>query len=148
MSDALAQLVADFEQGFVVHDEVGLPNADYEGPRDMDRAPTGEPYVTVCSGCILEPNEAPAIWYTERNFAMSDWLMSAKGLAGESAGARNLYWREKPRWVEAEFVPVDQVAAMNDAALKRCMHIKVGFVYSRLLVSTMRPDGTEDSDAG
>ena len=141
----LEQAAAEFESGFIVHPEVGCPNADYEGPLDMSKAPTGERYEIVCSGCILDDGEAPAIWYANQHFAISDWLGTAKGYAGERGG-RHLYWRRKPEWVEAEFVPVDQVAAINSDALKRCMRIKIGYVYSRFVVSTMDPSGKEDSE--
>jgi hypothetical protein len=146
----LEQAAAEFESSFIVHPEVGCPNADYEGPLDMSRAPTGEPYATILSGAQARDGEAVPIWYTDITMAAQDWIDMARhyangGASGEPLGT-HLYWRDKPRWVEAEFVPVDQAAAMNDAVLRIFTPMKIGFIYSRFVVSTMDPSGKEDGD--
>ena len=146
MTDRFTRAADAFETGLIAHPEVGKPVGDYDGPRNMDQAPTGEPYVEVTSDGVWDAGASIPGWYSSKTFALELWSEAARAYA--KTRGRHLYWRDKPRWVEAEFIPVDQVAALNDPVLRRVTVIKVGFIYSRLLVSTMDPTGKEDSDAG
>lgn len=140
----LAEAIAAFEAKFVVHGEVGLPNADYDGPVDPSRAPTGEPYVVLVSSGPKADGERPRFLYTSEADAVADWLHYANEYA-EGAG-RHLYWRRRPEIVSHDFVPIQQAAALRDERLRDCLTLPLCYVYSRLVVSRMRPDGTEDSE--
>lgn len=142
----LAEALLEFESGFTVHREAGIPVGDYDGPRDMNTAPTGEPYVTLTSDGPRDTNEPVPCWYDNEELAAAVWLSAAKhyGTTGPCEHARNLYWLERPRFVRCEFVALNQAEALQEPALRESIHIDVGYVTCRLLVSRFKPDGTED----
>lgn len=143
-----AEAILDLEQTFVVHHDAGYPDGEYDGPLDMTLAPNGEPYVVVSGDGILDENERVRCWYSDEEFAIECWLHAAKHYAtsGPRKGATHLYWRDKPAFVGAEFVALNQAAALQDPRLRDSINIEVGYVYSRLLVSRLNPDGKDDSD--
>lgn len=142
----LAEAMIEFESGYTVHREIGFPVGDYDGPRDMNRAPSGETYDTLTSDGLRKRGDPVPCWYVDEGLAVSVWLDAAKhyGEAGDRRFARNLYWLERPRFVRAEFIAVHQADLLQDPALADSLQIDVGYVTSRLLISRFRPDGTED----
>ena len=131
----LEEAIEAFEKDFTVSSEVGWPNDDNVlGRLDMSRAPTGEPYVCVVSGGIKEQGKSFPAHYTSEALAAEAWLTSAWEYA-ERRGGKTLYWRDRPRWIEGEFVALDQASAMNDPDAAAPPVLKIGHVYSRMLVS-------------
>lgn len=139
----LDEAVADFESGLTVHTEVGFLVPDHPGTRDLELAPCGEPYVTVVSGAIKRRGERTPIWYAFEDDAIDAWLAMAR-ITAEAQG-RHLYWRERPQWETEEYIAVDQAKMIGDQRARADIVLKIGYVYSRLLVTNLLPDGTEDA---
>lgn len=138
----LEEAIADFESGFTVHDQVGCDaGAEYEGPRDMSRAPTRERYVTLTSGGLKAESDPVPSWFASEQDAVDFWLMEAKHYARDR-GAQ-LYWREKPEVVATTFLNVNQAAAIQDQRLRNTLSVELHFVWCRLVVSKKDPSGRE-----
>jgi len=119
----LDEAIAAFEKDFTVVSVAGFPDVDLDGRFDMDRAPSGARYVEVRSG-----------WFESEDEGAEGWLREAWRYA-EDRGGSVLYWREQPTWHSAEFIAVNQAALLNDRVLRSAISLRLGVVYSRLLVS-------------
>lgn len=139
----LDEAVAEFEAGFTVHTEVGFDTGREAVGLDRGCAPCGEPYVMIVSGAIKRQGECTPIWYAFEDDAIDAWLAMARVYA-EGQG-RHLYWCERPRWEPREFVALDQAGMIGDPRARADIVLKVGVVYSRLVVTNLLPDGTEDA---
>ena len=155
----LAEAILQAESYFQVHHEAGAEEWFYKGDervasattRDMSRAPCGERYVTLTSGGVRDPGEPMAMWFADSGRAASYWLFSVEDYA-ESVAPKSewpklhLYWRSKPEWHSVEFVALDQAQLLGTAhpLLAEAMQMTAGVVWSRLLISKLRPDGTEE----
>ena len=138
----LDEAVTQFESTLTVHDQMGCPaDAEYDGPMDFSRAPTGEPYITLTSGGIKKPGYRVPAWFADKDEAIAFWLMEAKHYAKEHG--TQLYWREKPELTMQTFVAIDQASAILKKALHDTMSVELWFVWSRLLVSKKGPNGKE-----
>ena len=155
----LAEAILTAESYFQVHREIGYAEPFYkdgrpvEGAetRDMTFAPCGQQYVTLTSGGIKDQRELMPMWFAEESRAVSYWLFSVEDYA-ESVAPRDdwkklhLYWRDMPTWNPIEMVAVDQAALLaNSHPLHgEAMVMTAGVVWSRLLITKLRPDGTEE----
>jgi hypothetical protein len=152
--------VANISALFTVHDERGHP-ADWvdqndkvvgSGARDMNTAPNGEPYEVLTSygaGAKL-PADALVMFQSER-LALQWWYDEVKAWAEElqpdhSKWLRlHLYWRDKPVFHKATYLVMNQAELLGTASPLAAVHsIDLGFVWSRLLISKVGPDGEED----
>lgn len=132
----LEEVIAEFESALTVHDQVGCDaGAEYDGPRDMSRAPTGERYVTLTSGGLKAEGAPIPSWFANEEDAIDFWLMEAKHYARERG--EQLYWREKPEMVSSAFLNVNQAAAIQDRRLRNTLSVELYFVWCRLLVSKL-----------
>lgn len=131
----LAEAVRAFELEFTVHDEAGFPVADYSGPLDMSRCPTGERYVTVTSGGV----GAIGAYFVDPDVAIEAWLVQAKRYADQDINKHHLYWRTRPQLVSVSLVAIDQAAAMRHEWLRETVAIDVNFVACRLVISEREP---------
>ena len=135
----LEEAVAAFESQMTVHDAVGYAVGEYDGPKDMSRAPTGERYITLTSGGVkAEGGPMPALFAREAD-AVGYWLSEAEYLSKKHG--KQLYWREKPVMLTQTFVAVNQAEAMQDQRLRDSLSVELHTVWCRLLVSTKGPDG-------
>ena len=141
----LDEAVAEFEAGFTVHVEMGFPAGEHGRVIDLSRAPCDEPYVVVISGAVRRQGDPVPIWYAFEEDAVEAWVAMAR-VHAEGRG-RHLYWRERPRWEAEDFVAVNQARMVGDPRTRADIALNIGYVYSRLLVSNLRPDGAEDPDA-
>lgn len=155
----LAEAILTAEGYFQVHREIGYAEPFYKGDdpvegaetRNWSRAPCGQRYVTLTSGGIKELGYPIPMWFADADRAASYWLFSVEDYA-ESVAPRDdwkklhLYWRDVPTWNPIEMVAVDQAALFaNSHPLQGdVMAMTVGVVWSRLLISKLRPDGTEE----
>ena len=130
----LLDMIAAFEKDFRVSPEVGYADDRLEGRADMARAPTGERYVSVTSGGLKDEGEAMPGWFATEALAIDAWLRSAWKYA-EDRGGHDLYWRERPVYQEAEYIAINQAALMGDPRFRDAITLRLGCVYSRLLVS-------------
>lgn len=131
----LASVVKAFELEFVVHDEVGFAVGEYDGPKDMSRAPNGERYVTVTSGGV----GSIGAYFVDEDAAIDAWLVQAKRYADADMNKHHLYWRTRPQLVSVSLVAIDQAAAMRHEWLREVVAIDVKFVACRMLVSEREP---------
>lgn len=155
-----AEAVAKVNALFTVHEERGRP-ADWvdqndkvvgHGARDMETAPNGEPYETLTSygvGARL-PEQALAMFQSE-GLAVQWWFDEVCEWATEISKDRarwprlHLYWRDKPVFHKTTFIAMNQAELLGTASPLAAVHnIDLGFVWSRLLISTVGPDGKED----
>jgi hypothetical protein len=139
----LADAVAAFEADYTVHDAMGFPVGDYDGPMDLARAPTGEKYICLTSGGIKKPGQPVASWFVFEEEAVTWWLAEARHYRIEVSGARHLYWRHRPSLVTASFVNVQQAAALQDDRLRDSLSVELRYVSSWLVLSDKDPAGKE-----
>lgn len=151
-----AQVLADVEAKFIVHDEIGLPimsigddGAEFDtGARNMGRAPTGESYVTVMSGGIRPEGNPVPVLFGDEDRAWRWWYYAvldyAETIAPEADWQKlHLYWRDRPEFSFAEYITVDGAQRLQRG--EPIFNQRLGTVFSRLLISKLRPDGTEES---
>lgn len=150
----IGELILNLESRFTVHHDVGVPALHYDqndkasdsGARDMTRAPNGEKYVTVVSGGIKEPHDPPPVMFSEESPAVKWFLWAVEDIADELEPARSewknlhLYWRDKPVWLTAEYVAIEQAKLLQEASpLADALALGLGYVWSRLLLSVKPP---------
>ena len=138
----LEEAVAAFEADFTVSPLVGYPRLDEAGRVDLHRAPTGEPYIRLTSGGINGDGEPQQAWFSSEDRCALEWLRQA-WIYAEMRGGKTLYWRRPPQYHEAEFVAVDQAALINDLDMRNAITIKIGTIYSRLLISKTDETGKD-----
>lgn len=137
----LDEAVKGFERDFAVSPAEGFPHEDSGVLRlDMDRAPSGDRYVVLWAGGTRSAEEPPAAWFDNEAAAASAWLRSAWAYA-EARGGKELYWRERPQYREAEYVALDQAALMGDPSMRAAITLRIGCVYSRLSISKGEQEG-------
>lgn len=149
-----AEAIAAVEALFTVHHEAGLeiPYRDQTGAvygtasmRDMDLAPCGEPYVVVTSNGFR--GDAEDVFFCSDSMAMRWWKFAVEAYAESIAPqdewkSLHLYWRDYPRFECATYLAADQAALLQTKSpLSACMHIDVGVVFSRMLITRTNPDG-------
>lgn len=149
-----ADAIASVEGKFIVHEEIGMPVTSYgtddseheTGARNWAYAPCGERYVAVCSGGIKKEGEPSAVMFGDEERAWQWWYYAvldyAETIAPEADWPNlHLYWRNRPEWAADEYVSVNQASQLQRGY--PLMNHRLGYVYSRLLISKLRPDGTE-----
>lgn len=152
----LAEAILQVEGLFQVHHDVGLEVSSYDqndveiitGARDMTLAPCGEPYVIITSGGIREAGEPQSMMFADEDRAVRFWTYAIEDLAEELRpreewGKLHLYWSAKPSFSATDYVAVDQAALLREASLLD-MHLTLGTVHSKLLLTKRGPDGKED----
>ena len=155
----LAEAILIAEGYFQVHREIGYAEPFYKHgkpvagaeTRDMSFAPCGQRYVTLTSGGIKDQAERMPMWFADESRAVSYWLFSVEDYAESVAPRDNwkklhLYWREMPSWAPVEMIAVDQAALLREAHPLHAdlMTMTCGVVQGRLLITKLRPDGTEE----
>ena len=95
---------------------------DEDENRAQWKAPTGEPYLELCSGGFKEEAKFAPCLCLDKEVAVSTWRAALLEYEAKRPGI--LYWREKP-----ELCPVD--IAINDGN----ENLTWWHVYSRLLIS-------------
>jgi hypothetical protein len=149
-----AKALIEVESRFIVHEEVGLPIVSYgtddsehdTGARDWSKAPNGKPYVAVTSGGTKLETEPHAVMFSDEGRAWQWWYYAvldyAETVAPESEWPTlHLYWRERPTFEVAEYISTSQAATLQLG--HPMFNLRLGTVYSRLLISKIAPDGTE-----
>ena len=149
-----SEAILEVESRFVVHHEVGEAIASYgddgsehdTGARNMSRAPCGEPYVTLCSGGVKKQGESNGVMFSDEARAWRWWYYAvldyAETIAPENDWPNlHLYWRDKPAYETDEYVSLNQAQQLQRG--EPLHNVRLGYVYSRLLISKLRPDGTE-----
>lgn len=140
---------------FVVHEEVGQEVISYDGngkayntgARNMSVAPCGVPYVTVTSGGIEGRFD---VMFSDEPRAIRWWIYAVEDYA-ETIAPRDqwltlhLYWREGPEFTRHDYIALDQAGVLQAASLAP-LTVSLGTVWSRLLITKLRPDGTEETD--
>lgn len=150
----LDEAIAEVEGWFTVHTETGYPteytdsNGDFvkDGPRDLSRAPNGESYVTVTSGGLT--SSMASVFFASESRAVTWWLYAMEDYAETIAPREewkklHLYWRFRPEHESADYVALDQ-AALLQRQHGLSLTVTLGTVYSRLVISKLKPDGKED----
>ena len=131
----LEEAVAAFEADFTVSDApFGFPVDEVSGRVEASRAPNGEHYIAVASGGIKGEGEKFPAYYATEVLAAEAWLTAAWKYA-EERGGKTLYWRTRPEYTEHEFVGLNQMALMNDPAWRDSITVKLGCVWSRMLIT-------------
>jgi hypothetical protein len=153
------EAVSKINATFTVHEERGIATGWTDqndkvmgmGARDMDTAPNGEPYEVVTSyglgarlpkdALVMFQSESLAVrwWFDE----VEDWASSLR--SGREYWKRlNLYWRDKPTFHTTTYLAMDQGGLFRTSSPLAASHqIDLGFVWSRLLISTIGPNGEE-----
>jgi hypothetical protein len=153
----LSDAILDIEDRFIVHLEMGRPVLSYDqndkaidtGVTDWTKAPNGERYIMVTSGG-WETATMRSIMFNDQGRAVYWWkwavLDYAETVAAEDKWPKlHLYWRERPSFVSADYIALEQanlLASGNAAALP--ITIVLGTVTSRLLISRLAPDGRDE----
>ena len=152
----LAEAILIIENKFIVHHEVGYPIQSYDqqdkaidtGAVNASMAPCGEPYVTITSGGLKEHGDQIAMWFASESKAVYEWHLFVLDYAAEVAPSDewmslHLYWRQKPEFTMRDYVAVDQAAILQahpERGDEIILHL--GTVWSRLLITKTRPDGS------
>lgn len=108
-------MIAELESRFKVYPEDGLHGL----------APTGEPYVAICSGGI-KPEGKPLKSFPAKEDAINSWIDSVFDYMRGKSDA-TLYWRERPQidWNGKSLYLINYIPNEGYA------------VYSRFLISSM-----------
>lgn len=153
----MAEAIAHIESRFIVHEEIGYLT-DYrdsndklvaDGPRDWSRAPNGESYDVLTSGGLqVRAGEVSSIMFGDEGRAWQWWVWAVEDYAEEVApraewAKLHLYWRTKPEWASTEYVALHQAELLGSHS-EAPLHVDLGLVYSRLLISKKNPDGKSD----
>jgi hypothetical protein len=153
------EAVAKVESWFTVHDERGLPvdwidqNDKFmgSGALDMETAPNGEAYQVMTSyGLGARLPEHALVLFQNEGLAVQWWIDEIEDYAASLIVARDqwkrlhLYWRDKPEFLTTTYLTMNQGELLRTASpLAAIVQIDLGFVYSRMLISTIGPDGKE-----
>jgi hypothetical protein len=149
-----ADAILEVESRFIVHHEIGeevVSRGDDgsehpTGARNWSRAPCGEPYVVLTSGGVRKEHEPTGVMFSDEARAWRWWYYAVLDYA-ETVAPENdwpnlhLYWRQKPECSMEEYVSLQQAQALQRG--DPLHNVRMGYVYSRLLISKLRPDGTE-----
>lgn len=150
----LAEAIIAVEDQFIVHHEIGQPVDHYDeqksktipaGARDMSRAPCGEKYIALTSAGI---DDVYGIMFHDEARAIRWWVYAVEDYAGsictESEWPKlHLYWRDLPVFERHVYLATDQPAILQGASTMP-LTVSLGTVKSKLLISKLGPDGTED----
>lgn len=128
LKEAVASFEADFD---AVSEAVGY-EVDDAGTVDIERAPCGEPYAPIAASGADAAGE-PFALFTDEDAAARAWLAEAWRYA-EGQGGRKLYWRERPTFVLAEYVALDQAAALAASGRYRPPVVKLAAVRAIMAV--------------
>lgn len=148
------EAILEIESKFIVHHEIGEPLISLDtdgkqhetGARNWSRAPCGEPYVSVWSSGVKAQGEPLPMMFGSESRAFRWWYYSvldyAETIAPEEEFSKlHLYWRDKPQFELNEYVSLNQAQQLQSGL--SLLPVKLGSVYSRLLITRLRPDGTE-----
>lgn len=148
------EALIEVQNRFIVHEEIGMPITSYgnddseheTGARNFSLAPTGERYVIVTSGGVKSESEPITVMFSNADRAWRWWYYAvldyAETIAPEVDWPNlHLYWRMKPEFEADEYVSVKQAQRLQRG--EPLFNVRLGTVYSRLLISKLRPDGTE-----
>lgn len=152
----LAEAIAEIEAQFIVHHEIGAPT-EYndttgkwvaDGPRDWSCAPCGDKYLTVTSGGVKDQGAPMSAYFSSEGRATTWWVYSVEDYAETIApkdqwSKLHLYWRDQPEYSEAEYVAMGQ-AELVRGSKPHPLHVTLGSIFSRLVISKLNPDGKED----
>jgi len=140
---------------FTVHEEVGQEAISVDGNGkefrtgafNMSRAPCGELYMTVTSGGI---EDAYGVMFHDEARAVRWWVYSVEDYAEtiaprESWGKLHLYWRDSPAFIREQYLALDQARILQGSS-QAPLTVSLGTVRARLLITKLRPDGTEEPD--
>lgn len=131
----LEEAIAAFEKDMVVvRNEVGFADPDADDRLDMARAPNGDRYVEITSGGRKPGGQPCPAWFADEERAVEEWLRQAWSYA-DRRGGKDLYWKERPTYTEAEFIAVDQFALMNNPQTRGDIVLNLGRVTCRLVIS-------------
>lgn len=133
----LEEAIAEFEKSYAVHDRPGFVTEDDDGVTraDMNKAPSGDSYVTLTSGGIRKEDGPHLAWFLDEERAAEEWLRQAWTYAEDHPGRPHLHWRRRPVFLQAEFIALDQIALMNDARLRQSITLNLGTVDCRMVLS-------------
>jgi hypothetical protein len=141
---------------FIIHEEVGQEITSYDqndksmpptGARDMTKAPCGGRYITVTSGGT---EDVYGVMFHDEGRAIRWWVYSVEDYA-ESIAPRekwdklHLYWREGPKFIREEYIAMDQAGILQRQS-RMNLTLSLGTVRSRMLITKLRPNGTEEPD--
>lgn len=111
-----------------------VPFHDDRRIEDWSLTPTGEPFLTFCSGGVREEGEhPPCLCYTQEG-AVELWRLALMDYANRKPGI--LYWREMPKISNAFESPGDgDDVWLRQNADGEAVIIPMFLVYSRFLIS-------------
>ena len=154
-----AEAVTRAESMFTVHADVGLADGwtDQNGKvlnltsRDMECAPNGEPYEVLTSyGLGAQLPRHALVMFQNEGLGVQWWLDEVEAWAADLRKDRdtwkkiNLYWRDKPVFIGTTYIAMDQGGLARTASpLAAIPQIDLGFVWSRMLLSVIGPNGED-----
>lgn len=151
----LTDAIADLEDKFIVHNDIGYPVMSYDGndkeidtgAKDWNKAPCGERYILVSSGG-WENDHIRSVLFNDQSRAIYWWKWAvmdyAETIAPEAQWSKlHLYWRDRPQYVSTDYIALQQASIVGRKEMLP-ITIILGSVYSRLLITRKRPDGGED----
>jgi hypothetical protein len=140
---------------FTVHEEVGQEAISVDGNGkvfhtgavNMSCAPCGERYITITSGGT---EDAYGVMFHDEPRAVRWWVYSVEDYAEviaprEKWGKLHLYWREPPKFIREQYLALDQARILQGSS-QAPLTVSLGTVRARLLITKLRPDGTEEPD--
>jgi hypothetical protein len=149
-----ADAIFEIESRFIVHHETGClivsmgsDGSEHEtGAVDWSKAPCGEPYVTLTSGGVKPPGEPSGVMFSDEDRAWRWWYYAALDYAETVAPEADwpnlhLYWRAKPKYSSDEYINLKQAGTLQRGEI--LLNLSLGYVYSRLLITRLRVDGSE-----
>lgn len=157
----LAEAITKIEAWFIVHDERGIETGWTDqndktvamGARDMETAPNGEPYEVMTSfGLHARLPEHALVMFQDEGLAVQWWIDEVEAYAhtqdtkqDRSTWPRlHLYWRDKPAFHKVTYLAMSQAELLQTASpLGAVLQLDMGFVWSRMLISAIGPDGEE-----
>jgi len=102
------------------------------------KAPTGEHYVTICSGGVKAEGEFPLAYCLDQQTAIRLWRDAIMAYAADKRGT--LYWREEPM-IEPDDLDFNSLpegmSPTHPVLFQRPFRFFI--VYSRLLISDKPP---------
>jgi len=120
-----------------------------DGPRDMEIAPCGEPYVMVSSfGVDADLKTDAFVMFASESLALR-WFVDeiedyAASIISDRAGWKSLhlYWRTEPKWFSTTYIVMDQAGLLQTKSpLSALMNVDLGFVQASLLITKTDPNG-------
>jgi hypothetical protein len=153
----IIEAIRKIESLFIVHDEIGMPvtsygsdDSEYEtGARNWSRAPCGERYIAIVSSGVFTPGEPMTVLFSDAGKAIRWWTYAvmdyAETIAPEAEWSKlHLYWREKPQFETNDYMPINAAEMLQSASPFSVAPVSLGTVYSRLVISKLGPDGSEE----